>query len=214
MMEERLTHERADREGADRPTKRVRQLEPLADRVIIRVVKDDEVLASGIVIPDSVRERSQRGIVLAVGPGRWEHGQHVPLSCAVGDVLLFSKYGGTELPEGLASTEEGGQLVLREADILAIETFEEVELTDEEIAERDAQREALEGAARAREAEDGEAEARARYRDGIARGLTDAEAREEGWPENDHVPDEPGSDLADVPPPGGDMYPVSEDPRR
>jgi chaperonin GroES len=93
-----------------------RDLEPLADRCVVRVVKDAEVTAGGVVLPDSARERSQRGIVLAVGPGRIDAGVRVGLDLDVGDVVLFSKYGGTELPEGLDTL-----LVLREADVLCKE---------------------------------------------------------------------------------------------
>lgn len=94
-----------------------RDLEPLADRMVVRVVKDPEVTAGGVVLPEMARERSQRGVVLAVGPGVvGATGERVALDVEVGDVVLFSKYGGTELPEGLDTL-----LVLREADVLCKE---------------------------------------------------------------------------------------------
>lgn len=101
---------------------RERILDPLGDRIIVKVVKDPEMTAGGIVLPDSVRERSQRGIVIGVGPGRVEMGQRQPIDLEPGDVVLFSKYGGTELPEGMDDTDP--LLVLREADVLCRERFE------------------------------------------------------------------------------------------
>jgi chaperonin GroES len=111
-------------------TEQQRLLEPLADRIIVKIVKDPEMTEGGIVLPDSVRERSQRGIVVAVGPGRWESGGYVPLDLAVGDVVLFSKYGGTELPEGLSDREP--LLVLREMDVLTKERMVDAPIPDAE----------------------------------------------------------------------------------
>ena len=91
-------------------------LKPLGDRIIAQVVEDDEeVTAAGIVLPDTAKEKPQRGRVLAVGPGsRNEDGEYVPMDLAEGDEIIFSKYGGTEIKLG---TEE--YLILRESDVLA-----------------------------------------------------------------------------------------------
>lgn len=113
-------NERSNVEAATSERKRV--LDPLGDRIIVRIVKDAEVTAGGVILPDSVRERSQRGIVIGVGPGRVEMGQRMPIDLEPGDVVLFSKYGGTELPEGME--ERDPLLVLREADVLCRERFE------------------------------------------------------------------------------------------
>jgi chaperonin GroES len=90
-------------------------LQPLADRLILEVLEEDEATVSGIVLPDTARERPQRGRVLAVGPGaRDEHGARIELDVAEGDEVVFSKYGGTEITVGDADV-----LILRESDLLA-----------------------------------------------------------------------------------------------
>ena len=93
---------------------------PLADRVVVKQVRLDEVRASGLVIPDTAREKPQLGQVLAVGPGRLdEHNKRVPLDVKVGDRVLYAKYSGQEVPRGIFGTEEEEYLVLKETDILA-----------------------------------------------------------------------------------------------
>jgi chaperonin GroES len=90
-------------------------LQPLGDRLIVEALEDEETTASGIVLPDTAKEKPQRGRVLAVGPGgRNDKGEIVPMDVAVGDEIIFSKYGGTEIKLG---TDE--VLVLRETDVLA-----------------------------------------------------------------------------------------------
>jgi chaperonin GroES len=90
-------------------------LKPLGDRLIVQVLDEEEVLASGIVLPDTAKEKPQRGHVLAVGPGpRDEDGKHVEMDVEEGDEIIFSKYGGTDIKLG---TEE--YLILRESDVLA-----------------------------------------------------------------------------------------------
>ena len=90
-------------------------LKPLGDRLIVEVLDEEEVLASGIVLPDTAKEKPQRGRVLAVGPGpRDDDGKHVEMDVEGGDEIIFSKYGGTEIKLG---TDE--VLVLRESDVLA-----------------------------------------------------------------------------------------------
>jgi chaperonin GroES len=89
-------------------------LKPLGDRVIVEVLDEEETTVSGIVLPDTAKEKPQRGKVLAVGPGRYEDGKLVALDVVDGDEVIFSKYGGTEVK---VSGEE--YLILRESDILA-----------------------------------------------------------------------------------------------
>src|SRR5690242_21859242 len=82
-------------------------LQPLGDRLIVEVLGAEEKTSSGIVLPDTAQEKPQRGRVLAVGPGsRAEStGELVPLDVAVGDEIIFSKYGGTEVKVGARSEE-------------------------------------------------------------------------------------------------------------
>jgi chaperonin GroES len=91
-------------------------LRPLGDRIIIELVESEEKTASGIVLPDSAKEKPQEGKVVAVGTGRvLESGERVALEVSVGDRIIFSKYGGTEVK--YQGTE---YLILRESDILAV----------------------------------------------------------------------------------------------
>ena len=90
-------------------------LQPLGDRLIVEVLEEEETTGSGIVLPDTAREKPQRGRVLAVGPGALnDKGERVPLDVTEGDTIIFSKYGGTEIKLG---PEE--YLILRESDVLA-----------------------------------------------------------------------------------------------
>jgi len=90
-------------------------LKPLGDRLIVEVLDEEEQTISGIVLPDTAKEKPQRGRVLAVGPGGLnDKGDRVPLDVAEGDEVIFSKYGGTEIKLG---TDEF--LILRESDVLA-----------------------------------------------------------------------------------------------
>lgn len=91
-------------------------LKPLGDRVVIELVEAEEKTASGIVLPDSAKEKPQEGKVKAVGSGRvLDNGERVALEVAVGDRIIFSKYSGTEV-----KYEGAEYLILRESDILAI----------------------------------------------------------------------------------------------
>ena len=90
-------------------------IKPLEDRIVVQAVEAETTTASGLVIPDTAKEKPQEGTVLAVGPGRFEDGQRVPLDVKVGDRVLYSKYGGTEVKY---SGEE--YLVLSARDVLAI----------------------------------------------------------------------------------------------
>ena len=90
-------------------------LQPLGDRLIVEVLDEEEMTISGIVLPDTAREKPQRGKILAVGPGsRDEDGEYIKMDVEVGDEIIFSKYGGTEIKVGLDDV-----LILRESDVLA-----------------------------------------------------------------------------------------------
>ena len=89
-------------------------LKPLGDRVIVKAVEQEQVTASGLVLPDTAAEKPQRGIVLAVGEGRWVDGERLPLEVSDGDEVIYSKYGGTEV-----KLEGQDVLILSEHDILA-----------------------------------------------------------------------------------------------
>ncbi|WP_418907072.1 co-chaperone GroES [Glutamicibacter endophyticus] len=91
-------------------------IKPLEDRIVIKQVEAVTTTASGLVIPDSAKEKPQEGTVVAVGPGRVDdNGNRIPLDVAEGDVVLYSKYGGTEVKVG---AEE--YLVLSARDVLAV----------------------------------------------------------------------------------------------
>jgi len=90
-------------------------IKPLEDRIVVQASEAETTTASGIVIPDTAKEKPQEGTVLAVGPGRFEDGNRVPLDVQVGDKVLYSKYGGTEVKYG---GEE--YLVLSARDVLAV----------------------------------------------------------------------------------------------
>ena len=94
-------------------------LKPLDDRIVVKPSDAEEKTASGLVIPDTAKEKPQQGTVLAVGPGRWsdDQGKHVPVEIKVGDVVLYSKYGGTEVKE-----KGEDLLILTSRDVLAIVT--------------------------------------------------------------------------------------------
>jgi chaperonin GroES len=91
------------------------KLEPLADRLVVKPMPREEVTKSGIVLPDTAKEKPQEGEVLAAGPGRMtEDGKRIAMDVEVGDIVLYAKYGGTEIKL------DGEELmILREADVLA-----------------------------------------------------------------------------------------------
>jgi len=90
-------------------------LQPLGDRLIVEVLEEEEMTVSGIVLPDTAKEKPQRGTVLAVGPGpRDENGEYIKMDVEVDDEIIFSKYGGTEIKLGIDEI-----LILRESDVLA-----------------------------------------------------------------------------------------------
>jgi chaperonin GroES len=103
-----------------RPAAKTAKLVPLGDRILVKQVRQDEVRASGLVIPDTAREKPQMGEVLAAGPGRLDdNGKRVPMDVAVGDRVLYAKYTGQEVPRGVLGAEDEEFLILRESDILA-----------------------------------------------------------------------------------------------
>lgn len=91
-------------------------LKPIADRVLVEPIEDEEVTAGGIVLPETAKEKPQRGKILAAGPGgRDENGKPVEMEVAVGQTVLFAKYAGTEI-----KVDGKKLLILRQSDVLAV----------------------------------------------------------------------------------------------
>jgi chaperonin GroES len=91
-------------------------LKPLGNRVVVEPIEEEEVTAGGIVLPETAKEKPQRGKVLAVGPGdRDDNGKRIPLDVKEGDTVLFAKYAGTEI-----KMDSKKLLIMRESDLLAI----------------------------------------------------------------------------------------------
>ncbi|GAB19712.1 10 kDa chaperonin [Gordonia effusa NBRC 100432] len=92
-------------------------IKPLEDKILVQAVEAETTTASGLVIPDTAKEKPQEGKVIAVGPGRWDEDgdKRIPLDVAEGDVVIYSKYGGTEI-------KYGGEdyLILSARDVLAV----------------------------------------------------------------------------------------------
>ena len=94
------------------------KLQPLADRLVVKPIEREEITKGGIVLPDTVKEKPQEGEVLAVGPGRLsEDGKRIAMDVAVGDIVLYAKYGGTEI-----KINNEDLIILHESDILAKKT--------------------------------------------------------------------------------------------
>ena len=94
------------------------KIEPLADRLVVRPSEREEVTKSGIILPDTVKEKPQEGKVLAVGPGRLsEDGKRIAMDVKVGDIVIYAKYGGTDY-----KIDDEEVIILRESDILAKKT--------------------------------------------------------------------------------------------
>ncbi len=104
----------AKKTPAKAPATKKMMIVPYGDRLVVQQVRQEEVLTSGIVIPDTAQEKPQQGEVIAVGPGRVEEGKRIAIDLKAGDRVLFSKYAGQEIKVG---HEE--YLVLKEADVLA-----------------------------------------------------------------------------------------------
>lgn len=91
------------------------KLKPLADRVVVKPLTEEEVTKGGIILPDTAKEKPQRGEIVAVGPGRMdEEGKRLPMDVKKGDKVLYAKYAGTEI-----KLDDEEYLILREGDILA-----------------------------------------------------------------------------------------------
>jgi len=101
-----------------RRTDMVVKLQPLADRLVVKPIEKEDVTKGGIVLPDTAKEKPQEGKVLAVGPGRLsEDGKRIAMEVKVGDIVVYAKYGGTEI-----KIEDEELIILRESDILAKKT--------------------------------------------------------------------------------------------
>ena len=95
-------------------TKTKTKVHPLADRVAIRPLEETETMRGGLYIPDTAKEKPQEGEIVAVGPGRFEKGERVPLELKVGDRVLYGKYSGTEV-----KINDEDVLIIKESDVLA-----------------------------------------------------------------------------------------------
>ena len=91
------------------------KLSPLGDRVVVKPAGREETTKSGLVLPDTAKEKPQQGVIVAVGPGRFEKDKRVPMDVKVGDKVLYGKYSGTEV-----TIENEPLLILRESDVLAV----------------------------------------------------------------------------------------------
>ena len=91
------------------------KLKPLDDRIVVKATEGDQTTASGLVIPDTAKEKPQEGSVVAVGPGKFEDGTRVPMDVSVGDNVIYSKYGGTEV-----KVDGDEYLILSARDVLAV----------------------------------------------------------------------------------------------
>lgn len=91
------------------------KIQPLSDRVVVQAQDAEEQTASGLYIPDTAKEKPQRGVVLSVGPGRVENGTKIDMTVKSGDVVLYGKYSGTEV-----TLDNQEYMIMRESDILGI----------------------------------------------------------------------------------------------
>jgi chaperonin GroES len=92
------------------------KMKPLGSRVVVEPIEQEDITPSGLVLPETAKEKPQKGKILSVGPGdRDEEGKRIPMDVKVGDVILFAKYSGTEI-----KIESDKYLILKESDILAI----------------------------------------------------------------------------------------------
>ncbi len=90
-------------------------VKPLSDRVVVHPMEESEQMRGGLYIPDTAKEKPQQGEVVAVGPGRFEKGERVPMELAAGQTVLYGKYSGTEV-----TFDNEQYLILKESDVLAI----------------------------------------------------------------------------------------------
>ena len=102
------------------PTTRTRKktkpdIQPLADRVVVLPLEETEEMRGGLFIPDTAKEKPQQGEVIAIGPGRVEKGERIPMEVAVGQTVLYGKYSGSEI-----TVDDQQYLIIKESDVLAI----------------------------------------------------------------------------------------------
>jgi chaperonin GroES len=110
----------ATKSKASNAAKSKSKVVPLGDRIVVKQSRQEEVRASGLVIPDTAREKPQLGEVIAVGPGRVDdNGKRQPVDVKVGDRVLYAKYSGQEIPRGVFGDDDEEYMVLKENDILA-----------------------------------------------------------------------------------------------
>ncbi len=93
----------------------MKTLKPLSDRVVVQAAEAEEITSSGLYIPDSAKEKPQRGTVISVGPGKVENGTKIEMTVKEGDTVLYGKYSGTEI-----TLDDEEYLIMRESDILGI----------------------------------------------------------------------------------------------
>ena len=91
------------------------KVQPLADRVVIRPLEDTEEMRGALYIPDTAKEKPQQGKIVAVGPGRFEEGERVPMDLKTGQTVLYGKYSGTEV-----TVDDQELLIIKESDVLAV----------------------------------------------------------------------------------------------
>jgi chaperonin GroES len=96
-------------------TKTATKVTPLSDRVVVRAMEETEQMRGGLFIPDTAKEKPQQGEIVATGPGKYEDGKLIPMTCKVGDKVLYGKYSGTEV-----TIDDEALLILRESDVLAV----------------------------------------------------------------------------------------------
>ena len=96
-------------------TKAKLKIHPMQDRVVIRALEETESMRGGLYIPDTAKEKPQQGEIVAVGPGRFEKGDRVPMEHKVGQKVLYGKYSGTEV-----TLDDEEYLIIKESDVLAV----------------------------------------------------------------------------------------------
>jgi len=94
---------------------KIKMMQPLGDRVVIRSLEETEQMRGGLYIPDTAKEKPQQGEIVAVGPGRYEKGARVPMELKVGQKVLYGKYSGTEV-----RFDDEEYLIIKESDVLAV----------------------------------------------------------------------------------------------
>ncbi len=102
-------------QGGKRKSKSKVTIQPLADRVVIRPLEETEEKRGGLYIPDTAKEKPQQGEIVAVGPGRIEKGERVPMELEVGQKVLYGKYSGSEV-----TLDDEQYLIVKESDVLAV----------------------------------------------------------------------------------------------